>query len=34
MMINPQQFKLNNYGHVKNLEELKNVDKRKLRKIL
>lgn len=31
-MMNPQQFKLNNYGHVKNLEELKNVDKRKLRK--
>ena len=31
-MMNPQQFKLNNYGHVKNLEELKQVDKRKLRK--
>jgi len=31
-MMNPQQFKLNNYGHIKNLEELKNVDKRKLRK--
>ena len=31
-MMNPQQFKLNNYGHVKNLEDLKQVDKRKLRK--
>lgn len=31
-MMNPQQFKLNNYAHNNNLEELKNVDKRKLRK--
>lgn len=31
-MMNPQQFKLNSYGHMANLEELKNVDKRKLRK--
>jgi integrase len=31
-MMNPQQFKLNNYGHMNNLDELKQVDKRKLRK--